>query len=280
MKSFESIWNNDEGLSFFVRGWEPDQAPKAAVALVHGLGEHTGRYAHVGRAFTARGYALAGFDLRGHGKSGGARGHFPSFQAVMHDIAQSNDLLLGRYAKGLPHFLYGHSLGGLLTLAYALHSGFSGNGVVVSAPGLRSALQKQKIKILLAKVLGTLLPTITLSSGLDPKLLSHDPKVIEAYVNDPLVHDKTTTGFGKSALAAIDYAFGNAPKFPAPLLVIYGSEDQLSYPSGGQDFVKAAPGDVTFKLWDGLYHEIHNEPEQGEVLNFMLQWLDTHLNKK
>lgn len=280
MKTFESGFESKDRLKFYVRGWEPDGSPKAAVMLIHGLGEHMGRYAHVAEALTQAGYALVGFDLRGHGKSAGARGHFPSLDAVMQDLNEFLAFLRSRYPNGLPFFIYGHSLGGLLTLAFTLQAKPDVKGVVVSAPGLRTALQEQKAKIVLAKVLGSIVPAITLPSGLDPKALSHDQKVVDAYVNDPLVHDKASTGFGKAALSAIDFVFANAVKFPVPLLVMYGSEDKLSYPSGGQDFVKLISGDVTFKLWDGMYHEIHNEPGKAQVLKFIINWLDAHLKGK
>jgi len=280
MKHFESDFQSRDGLSFYVQGWEPEQKPKAVIALIHGLGEHTGRYAHVGEAFNKAGYALVGFDLRGHGRSDGARGHFPSTDAVMQDIHEFFEFLRKRYPMDTSFFMYGHSLGGLLTLTFVLKERPDVKGVIVTAPGLRSALQEQKFKLAMAKLLGTLAPAITMPSGLDPKTLSHDPKVVEAYVNDPLVHDKTSMGFGKSALSAIDFAFANASKFSAPLLVMAGSDDRLTYPSGGQDFVKRVPGDATFKLWDGMFHEIHNEPAKAEVLNYEIKWMDDHLKMR
>ena len=280
MKHFESNWQNKEGLNFYVQGWEPEGKPRAVLALIHGIGEHTGRYAHVGEAFNNAGYALVGFDLRGHGKSGGPRGHFPSLDAVMQDIDEFLGLLRARYPKDTPFFIYGHSLGGLLTLTFALKKQPDVKGVVVTGPGLRSALQDQKAKLMMAKLLGTLAPTLTLPSDLDVKMLSHDQKVVDAYIHDPLVHDKMSMGFGKSGLSAIDFAFAHASSFSLPLLVMYGSEDKITYPSGGQDFVKQVKGDVTFKLWDGMYHEIHNEPGQAEVFKVVVQWLDAHLKNK
>jgi acylglycerol lipase len=280
MQHFESNWQNKDGSNFYIQGWELEQKPKAVVALIHGLGEHTGRYAHLGESFNKAGYALIGFDLRGHGKSDGARGHFPSIDAVMQDINEFFNFLHERYPEGTTFFLYGHSLGGLLTLTFVLKKRPDVKGVVVTAPGLRSALQEQKAKIMMAKLLGTLTPRITMASGLDPKTLSHDQKVVDAYVNDPLVHDKTSMGFGKSALSAIDFVFANASKFSAPLLVMYGSDDQLTYASGGRDFLKLIHGDVTIKLWDEMYHEIHNEPDKAEVLNYIIQWMDNHLKAR
>ena len=119
MKHFESNWRSKDGLSFYVQGWEPEKKPKAVVALIHGLGEHIGRYKHVGEALNNAGYVLIGFDLRGHGKSGGVRGHVPSYKAVMDDIADFMALVEKRY-PGLPHFLYGHSMGGNEVINFCL----------------------------------------------------------------------------------------------------------------------------------------------------------------
>ena len=280
MKTFESKWEGDDGITFFVQGWEPDTHPRALLALVHGLGEHTGRYAHVGRVMTDAGYALVGFDLRGHGKSGGARGHFPSLNTVMQDIKEFLVFLVQRYPD-IPHFLYGLSLGGILALSYAIQHSAGIKGVMVTGAALRSPLQEQKTKIALVKLLGSFLPAMTIHSGLDPTTLSRDSKVVDAYVNDPLVHYNASLGFGKSALSAIDLCFARAKEFPLPLLIMHGTADKLTYPSGSEDFarlVSEAGGDVTLKLWDGMYHELHNEPQKAEVFKFMIEWLDKHLN--
>lgn len=279
MKTFESKFQGNDGNSFFVQGWEPDAQPKAVIALVHGLGEHTGRYAHVGKALTDAGYVLVGFDTRGHGKSGGARGHFPSLDIVMDDIHRFFQFVSQRYSH-LPQFLYGHSLGGLLSLTYAIQNKGGLNGVIVTGAGLRSALQEQKAKIIMAKILGSLVPAMTIPSGLSNSGLSRDQKVVDVYAADPLVHDKTSMGFGKTALAAIDVCFAGAKDFSHPLLIMHGKADQVTYSSGSEDFAKLAGQnnkDVTLKLWDGLYHEIHNEPEQAEVFKVMIAWLDKHL---
>jgi acylglycerol lipase len=269
----------DDDVTFYMQGWEPDGKPKAIVCLVHGLGEHTGRYHHVGKAFNDAGYALYGFDLRGHGQTPGPRGHFPSLDVVMQDIRQFVEFQRQNH-PGLPVFLYGHSLGGLLTLTYVLQNPDGLKGVIVTDSALRSALQEQKLKVAMAKLLGTLAPAMTIPSGLDAKTISRDPAVVEKYVNDPLVHDKTSMGLGKAALDAIDLCFSHAKEFKPPLLIMHGTADRLTYPSGSEDFAKLAGEtnkDVTLKLWDGLYHEIHNEPEQKEVFKVMIAWLDKHL---
>jgi len=269
---------NDD-VTFYIQGWEPEGNPKAIVCLIHGLGEHTGRYEHVGKALNEAGYALFGFDLRGHGQSGGPRGHFPSLDVVMQDIHQFVEFQKQGHSD-IPVFLYGHSLGGVLTLAYAIQYGDGLNGVIVSAPGMHNAIQEQKLKLVMVKLLGTLAPRLIIPSGLEVAALSRDPKVADVYVHDPLVHDRMSMAFGKVGLAAIDLCFAGAKEFKPPLLIMHGTADRLAYTSGSEEFAKLAGEtnkDVTVKLWDGLYHEIHNEPEQADVFKFMIEWLDKHL---
>lgn len=271
--------NMNDDVTFYIQGWEPQEKPKAVICLVHGLGEHTGRYAHVGKAFNEAGYALFGFDLRGHGQTGGPRGHIPSLDVAMQDIRQFVQFQSQNHA-GLPVFLYGHSLGGLLTLAYALQYPEGLQGVIVTGAGLRSALQEQKAKIALVKLLGSLMPTMIIKSELEIAALSRDTDVLQAYVDDPLVHDKASLGLGKAGLSAIDLCFARARTFKPPLLIMHGKADRITYPSGSEDFAKLAGEtnkDVTLKLWEGMYHEIHNEPEQKEVFKAMIEWMDGRL---
>jgi alpha-beta hydrolase superfamily lysophospholipase len=280
MRTFESQWEAKDGTSFFAQGWEPEKKkPKAFIGLIHGLGDHTSRFTHVGHAMTEAAYAMAGFDLRGHGRSGGARGHAPSLDAYMQDIRRFFQEMTPRYPQ-IPHFLYGHSLGGLLVLAYAIQYGSGLRGVMVTGAALRDFLQEQKAKLALVKLLAPILPTMSIHSGLDMTALSHDPAIIEAYRNDPLVHYSVTPGFGRAGLDAIDLCFARAKEFPVPLLMIHGKADKITYPSGSAEFanlVREAGGDVTLKLWDDLYHEVHNEPEKAEVFRFMTEWLEKHI---
>jgi alpha-beta hydrolase superfamily lysophospholipase len=279
MNTTSSTPEMNDDITFYMQGWEPQGTPKAIVCLVHGLGEHTGRYKHVGKALTDAGYALFGFDLRGHGQSGGPRGHFPSLQTVLNDIHNFVHFQRQNHPR-LPLFLYGHSLGGLLTLTYVLQNPEGVQGVIVTGAGLRSALQEQKAKIALVKVLGSILPALSLKSELEVAGLSHDPAVVQAYVNDPLVHDKVSLGLGKAGLDAIEVCFARASAFKPPLLIMHGGADRITYPSGSEDFAKLASQnnkDITLKIWEGLYHEIHNEPQQAEVFKVMIEWLDRRL---
>lgn len=277
MKTFEWEWTSYDGLKMHSKGWTPEKEPKAVVCLIHGLGEHIGRYEHVGAAFVEAGYAMLGFDLRGHGKSGGTRGHAPSADAFFKDIEAFVQDAANRYPSA-PRFLYGHSLGGLLTLSYAVTHNADVKGLIVSSPGLRTAIHEQKAKLILAKILGSLAPTVTLASELDTSALSRDPQVVKDYVNDPLVHDKITTGFGKAGLVVTDLVFQNASKLAVPLLLAYCSGDQIAFPRGSEEFARLAPqGLVTLKRFEGLYHEPHNEPEKAEVFKTYIGWLDAQV---
>ena len=278
MKTFETGWTDEQGLKFFARGWEPDEAPKAVVALTHGHGEHIGRYAHVGAAFSAAGYALMGFDLRGHGRSGGPRGHTPSLEALMQDIDRFLEQVRRRY-PGLPVFLYGHSVGGALVLSYGLRRKPDVKGIIATGSALHTEPERHPDKVIMARILGSLLPRVAISTGLQTSKLSRDPQVESAYIKDPLVHDRISLGFGKNMLEGNRWALQHASEFPLPLLLMHGADDQISYPSGSQEFAAALGGKAKLVLWDGLYHEIHNEPEKAEVLKTTIQWMDEQLGK-
>jgi alpha-beta hydrolase superfamily lysophospholipase len=280
MKTRNWVWTSQDGLEMYAQSWEPEDAsPKAVVCLVHGLGEHSGRYAHVGQTLADAGFTLAGFDLRGHGKSGGPRGHIPSFDAYMDDIAAFQKQIDERYSD-TPCFLYGHSLGGILVLNYVLRRKPDFKGVISTGAGLRTSLEEQTVKVMMARLLGTLMPGVAIPSGLDPTTISRSPEVVDAYVNDPLVHDKMTFGFGKIMLSVIPWTFEHAHEFSLPLLMIHGKDDKLGYPRGSEEFASLVKQDCTLKLWDGMYHEIHNEPDQNEVLAFMIDWMNSQLMKE
>jgi alpha-beta hydrolase superfamily lysophospholipase len=274
MAHVEFSIQSKDGLHLFAQEWSPDNT-QAVVCLVHGLGEHSGRYAHVADRLNQAGYAVLTFDLRGHGKSDGQRAYTPTFDALMDDIYSLLDEA-GRRHAGLPRFLYGHSLGGILVLNYTLRRHPDLAGVIATSSGLRTALEQQKGKVALAKVLGSIMPKQSLSSGLDARMISRDADVVNKYVNDPLVHDKMTFGMAKALMGSISWAFANASEFPVPLLLVHGAEDKIAFPSGSKEFAGLVRGDCTIKIWEGLYHETHNEPEKEKVLDYIIGWLESH----
>jgi alpha-beta hydrolase superfamily lysophospholipase len=276
MSPFETSWKTRDGLQLYAQGWQPATPPRAVACLVHGIGEHSGRYAHVADVLGKAGLAVLTFDLRGHGKSQGPRGHTPTFDAFMQDI----DLLFAeadqRFA-GLPRFLYGHSLGGVLVLNYALRRKPAVLGVVATSSGLRTSVEQQALKVAIAKGLGSIIPTLSLPTGLDVQGLSRDPEIIRKYQNDPLVHGVATLGMAKTTFQAIEWAFAHAAEFSLPLLLVHGTADPIAFARGSQEFAARVPKDCTLKLWEGLYHETHNEPEKEQVFAYLLEWLEARL---
>lgn len=258
----------------FEREWEPEGPPRAVVALVHGLGEHSGRYEHVAQRFTGAGLAVRAVDLRGHGRSPGPRGA-TRFEPAVADL----EALLARCGeRGVPAFVYGHSLGALIAALWLVREPAPPiAGAVLSAIGLHSALREQALKVRTARVLGRVLPKVRVKSGIDPATLSRDVAVVEAYRADKLVHDIASLGFGLDALEAIDEITAGAPRLSVPLLVIHGGEDQLAYASGARELAALAPSVTTLHVYDGLFHEIHHEPERERVLGDVVAWIDAQL---
>ncbi|MBU4224395.1 MAG: lysophospholipase [Chloroflexi bacterium] len=265
-----------DGLQMYSKGWAPKGELKATIGLVHGHGEHIGRYEHVAAALTEKGYALLGFDLRGHGKSAGPRGHTPSYEALMNDIAAFFDQIERRYPD-LPRFLYGHSLGGNLVLNYALRRKPKLRGVIASGPWLKLAFEPPASKVSLGKMMNNILPAFSQASGLETAALSHDPAVVKAYENDPLVHDKISARMFVSIYDSGLWALEHAAEFPIPLLLMHGAADRLTSAETSRRYAEAAGKNVTLRLWDGWYHEIHNEPEKAQVFKVMTDWLAANL---
>ncbi len=279
MKAFESGWQNAEGIKFYVRGWEPDKRLKAAVVLVHGLGEHSGRYAHVGKALSAAGYALVGFDLRGHGRSGGPRGDVPSYDSLLDDIEDFLAQMRARYVKK-PMFRYGHSLGGNLAMTFAMKRRPKLQGVIATAPLLEVGFKVPWARVALARALTLVAPGHTESSGLATLGLSRDPRVVEAYVHDPLVHDRISIRLFSGMYESGAWLAQHPEDFPLPLLLMQGSGDRLVSFEATRKFAERAGKKVTWKPWEGWYHEIHNEPEGAKVFKTMTTWMDGRLRKK
>ena len=275
MKISEWTWKSFDGLDMYGRGWIPQGQPKAVIVLVHGHGEHVGRYEHVAAALVEKGYALFGFDLRGHGKSGGPRGHTPSYDALMDDISAFFKQVDERYAN-LPRFLYGHSLGGNLVLNYALRRKPDLHGVIATGPWLELAFQPPAAQVRLGRLMNGIAPGFTQHSKLDTAGLSHDQTVVSAYQNDPLVHDKISARLFVAIYESGLWALEHAAEFPLPLLLMHGAADPITSAKASREFAERAGDKVTLKVWDGLYHEIHNEPEKAQVFKVMLDWLEKH----
>jgi len=265
------LWTHD-GILLYGRLWRTPVTPRAVLCLVHGLGEHGGRYAHVADFLGRRGYALMAFDLRGHGGSGGARGHVPGIETIMDDIDRMLAAAAGRF-PGLPALLYGHSTGGNLVLNHALRRRPRLSGVIATAPLLRASFEPPLWKRALAGIMRRILPSMPLSSGLRTEDISRDTDVVRSYGNDPLVHDRVTVRFldvRRAGFWALDHADG----FTLPLLLMHGDADLITSHEASIEFAAGVGNQCTLRIWKGLYHEIHNEPEKDAVLGFLAEWLD------
>ena len=277
MKQSLFQWTTRDGLQLQAREWaHATKDPRAVVCLVHGYAEHGARYGHMAAELTRSGFVLMTFDLRGHGRSGGKRGHTPSYEAMMDDISLLLDEAARRY-PGLPRFLYGHSMGGNLALNYTLRRRPDIRGVVASSPWLRLARQPRWIVVLIARIMNKLTPSTTLKIKLDASGLSHDQEVVRAYMNDPYVLNEISfrlfTGIYDSGRWAMDYAY----MFPLPLLIFHGDSDPVTSPEASKQFAATVPGKCTLKIWKGLFHETHNELKKQEVITFVKGWMERHV---
>ena len=278
MKHTEFKFKTFDKLQLFGQSWQPEYRPRAVVCLVHGLGEHSGRYVHVADSLIQAGYTLISFDLRGHGKSEGPRGHTPSYEALMKDISSLLEVANKQFPQ-LSSFLYGHSLGGNLVLNYILRHQPQLKGVIVSDPWLRLAFEPPRFKIILAQITDYIWPSFSQKNGLDTKVLSRDPEVVHAYENDPLVHDHISSRMFIGIYQSGYWALEHASEFSLPLLLMHGGDDKIISVKASHEFANTKTKNCTLKIWDGLYHEIHNEPEKEEVFKFLIDWLDKEVSK-
>lgn len=238
------------------------------VVLVHGLGEHSGRYEKLIKMLNDAGFAVHTFDWPGHGRSGGKRGH-----ATVEQAMKIIDEIAGEIEE--KPFLFGHSLGGLTVIRYAETRPDSIRGVVASSPALARSPKTPGFMVWLAKVLGTVAPGITMSNGLDPGLLSRNPEAVERYISDPLVHDRISAALGKSVFDNMEKAHREAERIRVPVLILVGTGDLITPPEGARRlFEKLGVEDKTLKEFEGAYHEIFEDPEWGDEFHrTIVEWI-------
>lgn len=270
----EFCLTNSVGTELFFRTSIPAQFD-AVVCLVHGLGEHSGRYVHVAKFLNSRGFAVVAFDQQGHGKTTGKRGHCGGLGTMLDDV----NLLLDQARKLAPEkplFLYGHSMGGNLVLNFLLKRKPQLAGVIATGPWIRLPKPPSGLLISLAKLVKPIWPSMTQPNHLDLSGLSRDPRVAEALRDDPLAHDRISVRMGLDLIEGSKFIDSFSGKVQCPVLLMHGSEDPITSPGGTERFAGRAKGDVTMRSWNGLRHEIHNEPEQETVLNFASDWMQHH----
>lgn len=250
---------------------------KGVVVLVHGFGEHSGRYmSNVLPSLVSSGLAVVSYDNVGHGKSSGKRGHCPSYEALLEILKKAIEKANDLYSNA-PLFLYGHSMGGNLVLNYAMRKEAKIAGVIATSPYLRLAFQPPKWKMLLGKFMLSVMPSITLPSGLDPKGISRIPEEVEKYKNDTLVHDKVSPMFSFPIMDAGEWAITNASKLTVDTLLTHGTADQIIDHRATQEFHKNS-NMTTLKLYKGGFHELHYDLCSDEMLSAITSWLKEHFD--
>ena len=249
----------------------PGENTKAVLILVHGLGEHIQRYSYWAELFKKEGIGFLGVDLPGHGRSQGVRGNIMNYNITSEMI----DILLkscNQTFPGCPVYIYGHSLGGGIVLEYLIRRKPNVRGAIVTSPWLRLSFEPSKSKIVMASFMRYLLPGLTQPSGLNINHISHDTAIVDKYKNDPLVHGKISVSLFHAAMSAAKYSLTHASGLKIPTLLLHGSDDMITSPEGSREFTGKTKL-VELKIWEGGYHELHNEPFKEEVFKYIMNWI-------
>ncbi|MHA7128142.1 alpha/beta hydrolase [Algoriphagus namhaensis] len=278
MKHLETSYRAHDGQELYLQAWMP-ATPKAALLLVHGLGEHSSRYESLVQSIVEIGMAVFTFDGRGHGKSaqGGPTAYFESYEDYLKDI----DALFGKvksYVPGVPAFLFGHSMGGGLVAAYVLKYRPEAKGVILSSAAIKEAEGTSPLLIAGAKWISKLFPKMKVLK-LDPSRISRIPEEVQKYLQDERVYSKPVPArTGYELLKMTTYIQEHAGEFQLPVLLIHGTEDLLTNPKGSQILAeKAASSDKTLRLFEGGYHELLNDLDQEEVLDVICKWIQDRI---
>ena len=265
------------GVRIFEQTWIPAGDPRGIVTLVHGIGEHSGRYGYLVQRLTDAGFAVCALDNRGHGHSGGIHGHVDTWTDYREDLHVFMRYVSAKFPN-LPLFLYGHSLGALIVTDYVLFYPDGIDGLIVSGHPFRPTGAVKPVLVFIARLLSRILPEVSLDLGIDDDTLSRDPDVVRAYREDKLVHRKVTVRWGTEALAAVDRVRERAGEIRMPFLVLHGEADKINSAEGSRElFEKASSTDKKLIIYPGGYHEPHNDLDREQVASDVIGWLQAHL---
>ncbi|MBX6362232.1 MAG: alpha/beta hydrolase [Gemmatimonadetes bacterium] len=265
------------GLRLHYRTWEVPN-PRAAIIIVHGLGEHSGRYDEFAAAMAAYGFSSYALDLRGHGSSEGRRGHVPRFEILLQELDRFRREVQGLVDPGCPLVLVGHSLGGLVALRYLEEYDAPFRAAVIISPWLGTAMPVPRWKTAVAAVASRFLPALPFSTRLRGRDLSHDQVIVDAYDSDPLVHDTITPRLFTEVSNAMDLVVQRAERLRVPLLFLLAGDDRVVDTGRSLAFARSlAAHAVTVRVYPGRYHEVLNEVDRHAVRVELRDWLAKHL---
>lgn len=269
----QAYFSAADGVRLFRRAWMPP-TPRMALAIVHGFAEHSGRYDHVGAWFSTRDFAVHAYDQRGHGRSDGARGHIESFRQLLDDLETFLDVVRREHPE-LPVVLLGHSMGGLVTASLLAERKPDLLGAIVIGPPLEFGSGVSRMRLRMARTLRRIAPLMRLRAGLDPSDLSRDPEVVKAYAGDPLVFRRASASLAAELLDAVGRVGDAGAHVQIPVLMLHGEADRICPPRGTRNFHSQLRGNGhRLRMYPKLRHEILNEPEQEQVFEDVLAWIE------
>ncbi|NET38253.1 MAG: alpha/beta hydrolase [Cyanothece sp. SIO1E1] len=278
MRHDQGTFKGAGGLNLYYQSWQPQARIRANLVIVHGLGSHSGWFNNLVQYLVPRGYRIYGFDLRGHGRSPGQRGHINTWAEFREDLSRFLQLI-ARRAPGLPCFLLGHSLGGAIALDYGLRFPQQLLGVIAIAPPL-GKVGVSPLRIMIGRMLSWLWPNFSLNTGIDRTAGSRDPAIVTAYADDPLRHTKGTARLATEFLATVAWLQAHAVDLQVPLLILQGGADRITAPQGSRTFFQQVA--LLDKAWYEYvqgYHDLQNDIDYQDMLSDLGDWLELHLQE-
>ncbi|MDH3616650.1 MAG: lysophospholipase [Gammaproteobacteria bacterium] len=268
---------SDNEVQVYWQAWTPTESPRAVLLLVHGLAEHSGRYEGFAEFFTSAGFAVHALDHPGHGRSTGHRCHIGRFADFTDTLDRCLAIVKSTHPN-TPIFLVGHSMGGLIAASFLTERQAEFAAAVLSGPAIRAPEQPSRFALFIMRIIARLLPRLGVMQ-LDSSGVSKDPEVVQKYDNDPLVfRGKVTARLAAELFSEMDKVMAHATTIHLPLLILHGGSDSLTDVAGSKALHETVSStDKKIIVYDGLYHEIFNEPERMAVLADMQDWLEGQL---
>jgi alpha-beta hydrolase superfamily lysophospholipase len=277
MRHEQGIFKGFGGIDLAFQVWRPEGAVRAVLVIVHGFGEHIGRYGNVVEGLVPRGFSVWGFDQRGHGQSAGPRGHISAWREYREDLA-SFVRYVSAHEKNRNLFLLGHSLGSLIAQDFVLHYPDGLRGCILSGILFEPVGAAKPTLVAAAKLLSSIIPTFPMDLRLETAALSRNKEVVAAYERDPLVHHKATPRFGTESLKTIEWVRAHSPEWKVPVLILHGDADRINSQHGSQVFYDLVQfPEKEMRLYSGGYHESHNDLEFPRVVRDMDAWMSRYL---